>query len=439
MKRIIFSLLFIFIVHFTLTIEDCIGQWYPLPVFSTYLETSDVKFFDANTGVLFLNNSISNPIHGILRTTDGGQNWIQVINCLYYCSQKIDSTALYMIAKINGNSTILRTFNKGASWDTVSLSFDYGYGHLSFVNKDTGWVSGYISGVPYIWRTTNGGVNLSIQAGSNVGGNEIFFYNQKVNGEYFGWVNNSSALWKTTNSGNNWFQVSCPGTELYQITFINENTGWASDGQAGMFKTTNGGLNWVNQPLAPGIPNITRAIFNFIIINQDTIYGAGGDKFLPNNHFTALIWKTTNGGAVWGYQEIDSSYHIGYVIAIDFLDANTGWAFEGNGVKTTNGGGIFTGIFHTETYVSNYKLFQNYPNPFNSISKIKYQILKTSDVQIKVFDIQGREISILVNRKQTPGNYECNFDASNITSGIYFYQLTADGVMIATKKMLMIK
>ncbi|HEY5536699.1 MAG TPA: T9SS type A sorting domain-containing protein, partial [Ignavibacteria bacterium] len=78
-------------------------------------------------------------------------------------------------------------------------------------------------------------------------------------------------------------------------------------------------------------------------------------------------------------------------------------------------------------------------NPFNSISKIKYQILKTSDVQIKVFDIQGREISILVNRKQTPGNYECNFDASNMTSGIYFYQLTADGVMIATKKMIMIK
>ncbi|HEY5123309.1 MAG TPA: T9SS type A sorting domain-containing protein, partial [Ignavibacteria bacterium] len=228
-------------------------------------------------------------------------------------------------------------------------------------------------------------------------------------------------------------------TELYQITFVNENTGWASIGQAGMFKTTNGGLNWVNQPLAPGIPNITRAIFNFIIINQDTIYGAGGDKFLPNNHFTALIWKTTNGGAVWGYQEIDSSYHIGYVIAIDFLDANTGWAFEGNGLKTINGGGIFTGIFHTETYVSNYKLFQNYPNPFNSTSKIKYQILKTTDVQIKVFDIQGREISILVNRKQTPGDYECNFDASNMTSGIYFYQLTADGVMIATKKMIYLK
>ena len=86
-----------------------------------------------------------------------------------------------------------------------------------------------------------------------------------------------------------------------------------------------------------------------------------------------------------------------------------------------------------------YKLFQNYPNPFNSISKIKYQILKTSDVQIKVFDIQGREISILVNRKQTPGDYECNFDASNMTSGIYFYQLTADGVMIATKKMIYLK
>ena len=202
MKKIILSLALLLIVHFSLNIEHCFCQWYPLPVFSTYLETTDVKFFDENTGLLFLNNSVSNPLHGILRTTNGGQNWTQVINCLYYCSQKIDPNTLYMIAKINSNSAILRTFNKGASWDTVSLTFDYGYGHLSFVNKDTGWVSGFISGVPYIWKTTNGGVNLTIQAGSNVGGYEIFFYNKKVNGEYIGWVNNYDELWKTTNSGN---------------------------------------------------------------------------------------------------------------------------------------------------------------------------------------------------------------------------------------------
>ena len=313
---------------------------------------------------------------------------------------------------------------------------------LSFVNKDTGWVSGWISGVPYIWKTTNGGANLTIQAGSNVGGNEIFFYNQKVNGEYIGWVNNFSTLWKTTNSGNNWFQVSCPGTELYQITFINENTGWVSNGYNGIFKSTDGGMNWVNQPLAPGIPNLTRSVTHFMVINADTLYGVNGTKNYPNGAHGGIVFKTTNGGIDWGYQNIDTSYNMGFLTCIDFIDANTGFTLQGyRGVYTTNGGGniIYTGIRKDEIILNDYKLFQNYPNPFNSISKIKYQILKTSDVQIKVFDIQGREISILVNRKQTPGNYECNFDASNMTSGIYFYQLTADGEMIAKKKMIMIK
>ncbi|HEY5536576.1 MAG TPA: hypothetical protein VIL99_16785, partial [Ignavibacteria bacterium] len=94
LKIIVTAFLLLFIFHCTLTVEDCLCQWYPLPVFPTYLETSDVKFFDENTGVLFLNNIISNPIHGILRTTNGGQNWIQVKNCLNYSCQKIDSTTI---------------------------------------------------------------------------------------------------------------------------------------------------------------------------------------------------------------------------------------------------------------------------------------------------------------------------------------------------------
>ncbi|HEY5535987.1 MAG TPA: hypothetical protein VIL99_13765, partial [Ignavibacteria bacterium] len=404
LKIVVTAILLLFITRYSLFITNCIAQWYPLPVFPSYRQTLDVKFFDENTGIIITQNIDSN--RGILRTTNGGQNWIQIKHCYNYACQKIDSTIFYSISTINGYSFLYRTFNKGVTWDSVSSYSGIGYNRLSFINKDTGWVSGWIDGVPYIWRTTNGGINLTIQAGSNVGGNEIFFYNKKVNGEYVGWVNNSSALWKTTNSGNNWFQVSCPGTDLYQITFINEYTGWASIGN--MYKTTDGGLNWIQQSIAPGIQNIGRSITKFSIINKDTIYGAGGYKYLPNSHITAMIWKTTNGGAVWGYQEIDSSYNVGVVYCIDFINYSTGWAFQGNGIHTTNGGGQITGIHKEETVLNDYKLFQNYPNPFNSISKIKYQILKTSDVQIKVFDIQGREISILVNRKQTPGNYECN-------------------------------
>ena len=71
-------------------------------------------------GVLFLNNSISNPIHGILRTTDGGQNWIQVKNCLNYSSKKIDSTTIVCNCDNYSYSLLYRTFNKGETWDSVA-------------------------------------------------------------------------------------------------------------------------------------------------------------------------------------------------------------------------------------------------------------------------------------------------------------------------------
>ena len=85
-----------------------------------------------------------------------------------------------------------------------------------------------------------------------------------------------------------------------------------------------------------------------------------------------------------------------------------------------------------------FSLSQNYPNPFNPSTNIKYQIAKNSFVTLKVFDILGKEIATLVNEKQNSGTYESTFDARGLTSGVYFYRLTA-GDFSETKKMLMIK
>ncbi len=91
----------------------------------------------------------------------------------------------------------------------------------------------------------------------------------------------------------------------------------------------------------------------------------------------------------------------------------------------------------------NFNLEQNYPNPFNPSTAIKYQIPKvenreSSIVRLIVFDILGKEVSTLVNKKQSPGNYSVKYDASNLPSGTYFYQLES-GSFIQTKKMLLIK
>lgn len=86
-----------------------------------------------------------------------------------------------------------------------------------------------------------------------------------------------------------------------------------------------------------------------------------------------------------------------------------------------------------------FKLEQNFPNPFNPKSTIKYELPKSSLVSLKVFDLLGREVSELVNTKQDAGTYRITFDASNLASGVYFYRLSADGIQIDTKKMILVK
>lgn len=86
---------------------------------------------------------------------------------------------------------------------------------------------------------------------------------------------------------------------------------------------------------------------------------------------------------------------------------------------------------------NDYKLEQNYPNPFNLATTIEFSIPKTQFVTLKVFDMFGSEIKTLINRKQTPGNYKISFDASDLTSGTYFYRLQV-GNFTETKRIVVI-
>lgn len=83
-------------------------------------------------------------------------------------------------------------------------------------------------------------------------------------------------------------------------------------------------------------------------------------------------------------------------------------------------------------------LYQNYPNPFNPSTKINYSIKDQSFVTLKIFDVLGREIKTLINKVQPPGSYGVEFDATNLTSGIYFYRITA-GKYTETRKMILLR
>ena len=91
-----------------------------------------------------------------------------------------------------------------------------------------------------------------------------------------------------------------------------------------------------------------------------------------------------------------------------------------------------------ELLPTEYTLYQNYPNPFNPTTTIKYDLPNTSDVSLIIYDILGRKVKELVNTKQQAGRYEIQFNASNLASGVYIYQLIADKYF-SSRKMILLK
>ena len=101
--------------------------------------------------------------------------------------------------------------------------------------------------------------------------------------------------------------------------------------------------------------------------------------------------------------------------------------------------GVVTGVTPVSTEIPReYKLSQNYPNPFNPVTKINYSLPKNGFVTMKVYDMLGREVVNLVNENKVAGNYSIDFNASNLTSGVYFYRLESNG-FTDTKKMMLVK
>jgi hypothetical protein len=101
-------------------------------------------------------------------------------------------------------------------------------------------------------------------------------------------------------------------------------------------------------------------------------------------------------------------------------------------------GGVMAVDYPESGMPQEYQLSQNYPNPFNPSTTIKYQIPEVSSVTIKVYDVLGNEVAILVSEEKSIGSYEIEFNATGFSSGIYFYNLQA-GSFMETKKMILLK
>ncbi|MBI1934017.1 MAG: T9SS type A sorting domain-containing protein [Ignavibacteriales bacterium] len=103
--------------------------------------------------------------------------------------------------------------------------------------------------------------------------------------------------------------------------------------------------------------------------------------------------------------------------------------------NTLNG---IVGVEKVEGLPAKFSLEQNYPNPFNPTTEINFSIPKSGNVTLKIFDAVGQEVATLINEFKPAANYKINFNASNLTTGVYFYRLEANN-LLQTKKMLLIK
>jgi hypothetical protein len=137
---------------------------------------------------------------------------------------------------------------------------------------------------------------------------------------------------------------------------------------------------------------------------------------------------------------ISSQFKIRFRLRTDGGTNRDGWYVDDIGVFIYT---IPTEVPNNLESVYKFSLEQNYPNPFNPITKIKYTIPSVGTslmkfVQLKVYDVLGNEVATLVNEEKPAGSYEVEFDASGLSSGIYFYKLQA-GSFIDTRKMLLLK
>jgi photosystem II stability/assembly factor-like uncharacterized protein len=423
MKKLFLILL---IIHSSLLIAN--AQWVTQFTASNNTQINTIQFVNESTGYA-VGEGVS-PTYGyIYKTTNGGLNWSSIILPSYM------NFFLWNLYFLNSNTgficghsyQIFKTIDGGNNWTYIDapLYFTQTYSVIQFFNEQTGYIAGRYG---MNFKTTNGGLNWITYDTAFTDIDDIYFVD--INTGYL--VDTYSGVYKTTNGCISWnYKIIKDSTQynfsLQKVKFINYNTGYIVGSRiypsrGVLFKTTDGGNNWKSIFIIPD-----NSLYSLALVDSSTVYVGSYNK---------IIYKSSNGGVNWISQQLPTYWAV--TSSIFFVNSNTGYCCAGNELMKTTNGGVNVNKISTEI-PGEFKIFQNYPNPFNPVTSIKYQVPNTKYIKLAVYDILGKEITVLINERQTPGMYEVKFDASNLTSGIYFYSLFVDGKLIDAKKLILIK
>jgi photosystem II stability/assembly factor-like uncharacterized protein len=420
-------------------------NWYNITTPLTY-NLDKFFFINDNTGwVTGINGTI-------LKTTNGGNNWLFTYTGVYCWITAVHFFDIYTGYACGGdysNSTsgiILKTINGGINWTLTTHPTVPWMAFISFISPDTGWCVGQ-NGT--IIKTVDGGLAIPSAPLLNTPVN-----NSTVNTmtPYLTWYSSGGATNYTV-------QVS-PLADFSIITDSNTtiNTGYyippgkLTNGLPYYWrvKASNilGSSAWstvwkFTVQYTPATPTLIYPLNTSIIYSTTPIFDWDSIPGVSNYHIQ--ISKVSNFSILTDSVTVTNSY---YAISSGKLQSENTyfwrvkarasivespwssiWYFS---VLTTNINQI------SSTIPDRFNLFQNYPNPFNPATKVRFDIPKSAQAKLIVYDALGKTIETLVNKELSAGTYEYTWNASKYNSGIYFIRFTSDKYS-DTKRMVLIK
>jgi ligand-binding sensor domain-containing protein len=239
-------------------------------------------------------------------------------------------------------------------------------------------------------------------------------------------------VFRSSNNGVTWSAVNNGLTNLsVDALAVNGSKLFAGTQGSGVFLSTNYGVSWT--PINNGLSGLALDVLSFVVSDNNLFAGTwqGGIFVLKEN---ATSWTAVNTGLMYSPTQPSSVVH-GLAIVGSNLYAGT----RGAGVWRRPLSEIITSVGSISSEPSmTFSLEQNFPNPFNPVTAIEFVLSKPANATLKVFNLRGEQIAILLEKHLSAGTHKVNWNASGLASGVYLYRLEA-GSFIQSKKLILMR